>query len=93
LPTVLKTTRLSEEFNYEAYQLEYADRALKLAAIDTQGQVTLFTTNNNIKPKSDWRIVSLITGDKKVDPVFIPVETNKDEIASTLTSEAKPAAI
>lgn len=60
----IKTTRLTEEFNYEAYQQEYADRALKLAVINPHGEVQLFTTNSSIKPKADWRILSLITADK-----------------------------
>lgn len=83
----IKTTRLSEEFNYEAYLKEYADRALKLVAIDTHGRIQLFTTNNSIKPKADWRIMSLITAEKKVDAVSeteIPenTESKSDELIS-----------
>ncbi|KXI27765.1 cation:proton antiporter [Paraglaciecola hydrolytica] len=68
----IKSTRLSEEFNYESYQHEYAERSLKLAAIDLNGHAHLFTTNNNLKPKADWRIISLITAEKKV--VETPIE-------------------
>lgn len=57
----IKTTRLSESFSYEDYQHQYADRSLRLCAIDTQGQVMMFTTSNNVKPKADWRIISLIS--------------------------------
>lgn len=74
----IKTTRLSEEFNFEAYLTEYAERALKLAAIDTHGHVHLFTTNSNLKPKADWRIISLITAEKKVEKV--PEESLETDI-------------
>lgn len=57
----IKTTRLSESFSYEDYKNQYADRLLRLCAIDTQGQVLLFTSSNNVKPKADWRIISLIS--------------------------------
>jgi hypothetical protein len=84
----IKTTRLSIEFDYEAYLSEYADRALKLAAIDTQGHVQLFTTNSNIKPKADWRIVSLITAEKKAEPVAEKVTEQDNPIGSDETKSA-----
>jgi NhaP-type Na+/H+ or K+/H+ antiporter len=85
----IKTTRLSEEFNYDAYQSEYAERALKLAAIDINGHVHLFTTSNNLKPKADWRIISLITADKKADklPTDIIKETDTAEDKTELVIE------
>jgi NhaP-type Na+/H+ or K+/H+ antiporter len=76
----IKTTRLSDEFNYDAYQTEYGDRALKLAAIDLQGRVQLFTTSNNLKPKADWRIISLITADKK--PSKLPDDVPAEDVTA-----------
>ena len=82
----IKTTRLSEEFNYEAYQNEYAERALKLAAIDLNGHVHLFTTSSNLKPKADWRIISLITADKKVGPTVSANVESAESLAQTPAS-------
>jgi NhaP-type Na+/H+ or K+/H+ antiporter len=65
----IKTTRLSDEFSYEDYEKEYQQRSIVLCAIEPNGKVRMFTSLKNIQPKSDWRIVSLITEDK-------PVETN-----------------
>jgi len=75
----IKTTRLSAEFNYDAYLAEYADRALKLVAIDPLGHAHLFTTSNSLKPKADWRIVSLITADKKPEKTTEVLTTNTEE--------------
>lgn len=80
----IKTTRLSEEFNYDAYQSEYAERALKLAAIDINGHVHLFTTSNNLKPKAEWRIISLITADKKAEK-SPTASVNKAEVVEDAT--------
>jgi NhaP-type Na+/H+ or K+/H+ antiporter len=56
----IKTTRLSETFSYDDYKSQYGDRSLRLCAIDAHGRVLVYTTANNIKPKADWRIISLI---------------------------------
>lgn len=60
----IKTTRLSDEFSYEDYEKEYQKRSIRLCAIEPNGKVRMFTSLKNIQPKSDWRIVSLITEDK-----------------------------
>lgn len=62
---VLKTTRVSDEFTYESYQQEYEGRAIRLCAIEPSGKVRMFTSLKDIQPKSEWRIVSLITEDKQ----------------------------
>ena len=63
----IKTTRLSDEFSYEDYEKEYQKRSIVLCAIEPNGKVRIFTSLRNIQPKSDWRIVSLITEDKTTD--------------------------
>ena len=63
----IKTTRLSDEFNYEAYETEYQKRSIRLCAIEPNGKVRMFTSLKNIQPKSDWRIVSLITQEKTAE--------------------------
>jgi NhaP-type Na+/H+ or K+/H+ antiporter len=57
----IKTTRLSDSFSYEDYKQQYADRALPLCAIDANNALVLFATSHELKPKAEWRIVSLIT--------------------------------
>nr|WP_297348612.1 sodium:proton antiporter [uncultured Glaciecola sp.] len=60
----MKTTKLSDNFSYADYQVEYKDRCLQLCAIDNDGKLRLFTTSNDIKPKSGWQIISLIIAAK-----------------------------
>lgn len=56
----IKTTRLSDSFTIEDYDAQYADRSLRLCAIEPNGRVHLFTASNSVKPKSDWRVISVI---------------------------------
>lgn len=56
----VKTTKLSDEFSFADYEEQYEDRCMPLCAILPDGQLKMFTTNKQRKPKSDWRIVSLI---------------------------------
>ncbi|GAC32751.1 cation:proton antiporter [Paraglaciecola polaris] len=60
----IKTTRLSDSFTYDDYKEQYKERAIKLCAIDTHNHVQMFTTSNNVKPKAEWKIVSLVNPEK-----------------------------
>lgn len=63
----IKTTRISDEFTYEDYEQEYAGRSIRLCAIEPSGKVRMYTSLKNIQPKSDWRIISLITEEKPAE--------------------------
>jgi hypothetical protein len=56
----IKTTRLTDSFTMQDYLLEYNDNLLPLCALDSSNRVHLFTTNNTVSPKSDWKVISLI---------------------------------
>ena len=64
---LIKTTRISSEFTYEDYQQQYAGRSIWLCAIEPNGKVRMYTSLKNIQPKSDWRIISLITEEKPTE--------------------------
>lgn len=61
---LIKTTKLSDSFSYQDYEVEYEDRCLPLCAIDDDGSLRLFTTSNGMKPKAGWQIISLILNEK-----------------------------
>jgi len=63
----IKTTRLSDEFTFNDYQQQYAGRAIRLCTIEPNGKVRMHTSLTDIQPKSDWRIISLITEDKPTE--------------------------
>jgi NhaP-type Na+/H+ or K+/H+ antiporter len=58
--SVVKTTKLSESFTYTDYQDQYDKRLLPLCAILPDGKVEIFNSLTPIKPKANWKIVSLI---------------------------------
>lgn len=62
---VVKTTRLSDNFSYADYQAEYDKRLIPLCAILPDGNVEIFNTLTKLKPKPEWKIVSLIKADSK----------------------------
>jgi hypothetical protein len=63
----IKTTRLSDEFTFDDYQQEYEGRAIRLCTIEPNGRVRMFSSLTDIHPKSDWRIISIITEDKPTE--------------------------
>lgn len=60
----VKTTVLSDSFNFIDYQSQYGNRAIPLFAIDEQEKVHVFTTEQKFEPKSGWSIIALITADE-----------------------------
>lgn len=64
----IKTTRLSENFSLEDYEKQYAGRLLRLCSIDPSGRVHIMTTSKNVKPKAEWKVMSLIIADKNESP-------------------------
>jgi NhaP-type Na+/H+ or K+/H+ antiporter len=60
---VMKRTKLTEEFGYEAYQQRYGDKAVPMFLIDAEGRLELYTTDRELTAKSGDTLISL------VDPV------------------------
>ena len=56
----IKTTGLSEQFNYDAFQAYYQDSALPLFVISSNGDLRVWTADQPLAPGPGQRIVSLI---------------------------------
>ena len=61
----VKTTRLSEEFDFGDYLEKYGVRATPLIAIDEEEHTHTFIYGRELLPASGWRIISLIDPEKK----------------------------
>jgi NhaP-type Na+/H+ or K+/H+ antiporter len=57
---VIKTTSLTEEFDYDAFQAYYGETAVPLFLIDSNDNLVIFTANNPPKPKPGQKLISLI---------------------------------
>lgn len=68
--STIKTTKLSESFTYTDYQAEYDKRIIPLCVILPNGKVEVFNSLTPIKPKPDWKIVSLVLHASK--PATVP---------------------
>jgi hypothetical protein len=49
---VIKTTELTEEFDYDAFQAYYSATAVPMFLIDQNGKLAIFTVDNPPKPKT-----------------------------------------
>ncbi|MEE8320964.1 MAG: sodium:proton antiporter [Gammaproteobacteria bacterium] len=56
----IKSTQLGDEFDFEQYKTNYADRSIPLFAIDPKQRLHVFVENGSLQPKSDWTVISLI---------------------------------
>jgi hypothetical protein len=63
---VIKTTSLTEEFDYNAFQTYYGETAVPLFLIDQNDNLEIFTANNPPKPKPGQKLISLIDPAKEL---------------------------
>jgi hypothetical protein len=72
----VKTTGLSEQFDYEAFQAYYQFSALPLFVITSHGNLRVWTTAQPLSPIPGQRIVSLIPAETLAVVVSDPVSDN-----------------
>lgn len=63
---VIKTTNLTEEFDYDAFGAYYGETALPLFLIDQNGNLAIFTPDNPPKPRPGQKLISLIEPKKEL---------------------------
>jgi NhaP-type Na+/H+ or K+/H+ antiporter len=56
----IKTTAITDSFSYKDYLQTYRERVTPLIALDTNKHSHVFLTNNELSPKSGWKVISLI---------------------------------
>jgi len=61
---VIKTTELTEEFDYDAFQAYYGATAVPMFLIDQNGKLAIFTVDNPPKPEPGQKLISLVEPDK-----------------------------
>lgn len=57
---IIKTTQLTRQFNYKAFQELYGDNVIPLFLINETGSLTVFTTDQELSPQPGNRIISLV---------------------------------
>ncbi len=57
---VIKTTSLTEEFDYEGFKIHYGEKAIPLFLIDENGNLVIFTVDNPPRPRPGQKLISLI---------------------------------
>jgi len=56
----IKSTQLSDEYDYEAYIAHRTEQFIPLFAIDQRGRLHIITAEQKIDPESGWSVMSLI---------------------------------
>ena len=56
----IKSTQLSDEYDYDAYMRNLTRQLIPLFAIDQRDRLHIITADQKIAPKSGWSIISLI---------------------------------
>ena len=70
---MIKVTQLSGEFDFDAFQELYGDKAIPLFLISEKRELKVFTQGHSLKPESGAHLLSLVL------PVEKPVENSANE--------------
>jgi hypothetical protein len=66
---VVKATKLSQEFDYDAFRERYGEEALPLLLVTESGSLVVCTAEKKLSPKAGQTLISL------VDPIRLPSPT------------------
>ncbi len=82
-----KKTKLSAEFDYEAYKKMYGESAVTFFVIDEKQKLQVMTTATTVSPTAGQTIVGLVYGEE--DPEGVPVASQSaDQSGPELTAGA-----
>ncbi len=56
----LKTTQLSDEFDFDSYLQQHGERSIPLFALDTKNRLHIFVTDGQMRPETGWKIISMV---------------------------------
>ncbi len=56
----IRSTLLTEEFNFDAYRKKYGSRAIPLFALTPKGKLECFVAGGKLKPQPGWIVIGLI---------------------------------
>lgn len=70
----IKTTKLTEQFNYKAFKSMYGKGAISMFLIDPTGQMSVFTAGNSLSPQPGDSIISLV--ESELDSSNPPVQNH-----------------
>jgi len=65
----VRSTKLTEEFDFEAYCAEQDKHAIKLFALDDRGKLRFFSSQSEFEPEAGWTVVSLAVEQDKTSAV------------------------
>jgi NhaP-type Na+/H+ or K+/H+ antiporter len=65
-------TILRNQYNFQDFLHDHRHNAVPLFAVDSNGNIKFFTLNNELNPKPNWTVVSLILAEPVTLPGFAP---------------------
>lgn len=75
---LVKKTQLTDSFTFEHYCQQYSTRALPMFAIDDNNFCHVFNYQANIKTKSGWTIIALVSPDQETEKEKIETISNSN---------------
>jgi NhaP-type Na+/H+ or K+/H+ antiporter len=57
----LKTTKLSDSYDYQQYLQQHNSQAIPMFAIDAEQHIHVFSEGGTIKPESGWSVIGMVS--------------------------------
>ena len=59
----IRGTQLSEAFDYASYREKYGKGLIPLFALDSRGELRVFSVGSELEPEAGWTVISLLPPD------------------------------
>jgi len=80
----IKTTRLTDEFDFEAFQCQHGESAMPLFLVTDAGKLVVATEDKNVAPQAGQKLVALI--DSPADAVAGESDSSASDAANAAES-------
>jgi len=79
---ILKSVKLTKEFDYAAFKQRHGDTALPLFLIDAGGALSIVTTDNGITPRAGHTLISLVDSQDRTGAAVAEAQRGSEVPAS-----------
>ena len=65
---IVRSTKLTEAFDFHTYYRKYFRRAVPLFALDPRGRLRIFTADKDLTPGAGWTMLALVAPEPEAEP-------------------------
>ncbi|HET6564519.1 MAG TPA: sodium:proton antiporter [Xanthomonadales bacterium] len=74
----IRTTQLTDEFDFEAYRIAQSKGSVIMFAINDKGRLKVFSSREQLLPESGWKVIALTLADEGESEEIVEQEASEE---------------